>query len=203
MLCVFVDFIRQKCRRLFGETCIALGSFGILTKRVGLAVNFLSCPFIQLKRRDEMQEASRQRLILMLGNTKRNFLVTCNKYFASEGALYRQSEESIPLPATHQPSRSLLVCGNDLLHLLVTAHIDATSVMNMLWPDLQHSLHLTIHSHTTGIFENQSHWLFRSCQQKLPEQKTQELKLLTEHSYSILNLPFGLFLSAGYANMPP
>jgi len=118
-----------------------------------------------------MQEASRQRLILILGNTKRNFLVTRTNAFASEGALYRQSEESIPLPDTYQPSRSLLVCGDDLLHLLVTAHIDATSVMNVLWLDLQHSLHPTVHSHTTGIFEHQSHWLFRSCQQKLPEQK--------------------------------
>lgn len=160
---------------------------------------------VLLKRRDEMQDkqASRQRLILMLGNTKRNFLVMrTNALHQKERCTDNLKKASRYLP-THQPSRSLLVCGDDLLHLLVTAHIDATSVMNMLWLDLQHSLHLTVHSHTTGIFEHQSHWLFRSCQQKLPEPETQELKLLTEHSYSILNLPFGLFLSAGYANMPP
>jgi len=154
-------------------------------------------------RRDEMQEAIRQRLIPKRSNTKKDFLVARTKCLASEVSTVQTIRRKHPVTATHQPSRSLLMRGNDLLHLLITAHIDATSVVNMLWLDLQHSLHLTVHSHATGIFEHQSHWLFRSCQQTLPERETQELKLLTEHSYSILNLPFGLFLSAGYANMPP
>jgi hypothetical protein len=122
-------------------------------------------------RRDEMQEASRQRLIPMRSNTKKNFVVARTKYLASEVSTVQTIRRKHPVTATHQPLRSLLMRSDDLLHLLVTAHIDATPIVNMLRLDLQHSLHLTVHSHATSIFEHQSHWLFRSCQQNLPERE--------------------------------
>src|SRR4051812_12850844 len=61
-----------------------------------------------------------------------------------------------------RPSSRFLsfVRSNDLLHLLVTAQVDTASVVNMLWFNFQHPLHLTVHSHTPCIFEYHCHWLY-------------------------------------------
>jgi hypothetical protein len=88
-----------------------------------------------------------------------------SKRRASGGALYRKASPSL---SPTKPPRSLLVRGDDLLHLFITTHIDAASVMNMLRFDLQHSLHLAVHRHTPRIFKHQRHWLCRRCQQKAP-----------------------------------
>lgn len=82
----------------------------------------------------------------------------------------------------------------DLLHLIVAAHEDTGSVVDVLGLDLEHSLHVAVDSLATGyqLLVNQL-----NCWYKTLDIPFSKIMAMGAHSYRIRSLPLGLFLSAG------
>lgn len=100
-----------------------------------------------------------------------------------------------------------VVYVNDLLHLVITPHEDARSIVYMLRHDRQHALHPAVDGLSARYIHptmSQSHFLRHRGKEILEENVPfSNTSAIGAHSYKIRNFPFGLFLSAGYAKMPP
>ena len=95
-----------------------------------------------------------------------------------------------------------LVHHDNLLDFVITAHEYSWSVVNMFGNDGQHSLHAAVDCLSTSYSTENQYGIatLNKLFECIPFSKTMAIGA---HSYNILNFPFGLFLSAGYANMPP
>jgi len=123
--------------------------------------------------------------------------------------LYIQNSGASPTRSQHLLRLCMrIVYINDLLHLVITPHEDARSIVYMLRHDRQHALHPAVdclsarcspgtrrQSVTLSLIRSK-----RTGKEHVPFSNT---NAIGAHSYKIRNLPFGLFLSAGYAKMPP
>lgn len=100
---------------------------------------------------------------------------------------------------------------NHFLHLIVTSHEDTRPIMDVFRHDRQHAIHAAVDRLTAGwrssinVSKDYPYfylWGGRRVVQlhHVPFSKTMAMGA---HSYNILSFPLGLFLSAGYAKMPP
>ena len=97
----------------------------------------------------------------------------------------------------------LLVHINHFLYFVIASHEDTRSIMDVLGNNSKHPFHTAIYRLASSCFETRQHmrqWPIGVSIGEVPFSKT---IAMGAHSYKILNFPFGLFLSAGYANIPP
>jgi hypothetical protein len=100
---------------------------------------------------------------------------------------------------------------DNLLDLVIAAKEDARPVVDVLRDHLKHALHVRV----DGLAASYPH---DQCQRHVSKSRRDQIRIqpsfgdhlpfsktmaIGAHSYRILSLPFGLFLSAGYAKMPP
>jgi hypothetical protein len=82
---------------------------------------------------------------------------------------------------------------NNLLNLIAASQENPRAIVNVLWDDIEHAIHVRINCQSTRYSEPIS----KHDSDSNRDSPFSNTKPIGPVSYKILNFPFGLFLSAG------